>query len=92
MSESLEFVDKDTDKGKEIHGFIKKFTKITPKKAKELRKDLKEMDMLKMREEHIAKIIDIVPETEEELNKIFNDVGLDKDESKKILETTKKYK
>lgn len=90
MTEAQEYVDKDS--GAEIKGFIKKFIKGTPKKAKELREKINSLDMLKMKEEHIAKLIDILPETGEEVNKIFSDVGLDEDESKKILDTIKEYK
>jgi len=90
MAESQEFINNDS--GAEVGGFIKKFVKMTPAKAKELRKKLESLDMLKMKEEHIAKLIDIQPETQEDVNKIFNDVGLDKDESQKILDTIKEFK
>lgn len=90
MSESNEYLDKDS--GTEIKGFIKKFIKIKLDKAKELRKKLEELDLMKIKEEHIAKIIDLLPETAEDLNKIFSDVGLDEDENKKILETVKEYR
>jgi DNA-directed RNA polymerase subunit F len=90
MAEAKEYTEGDS--GAEIKGFIKKFVKLDHKKAKELRSKLKEMDMMKMKEEHIVKVIDILPETPEDLNKIFSDVGLDEDEAKKILETVKEYK
>ena len=47
---------------------------------------------MKIKLEYIVKIIDILPETAEELNKIFVDVSLDEDETKKILDTIKKFK
>ena len=47
---------------------------------------------MKINEKHIAKLIDILPETAEEINKIFNDVELDEDETKKILDTIKEFK
>ena len=90
MSEANEYLDKDS--GTDIKGFIKKFVKIKPEKAKELRKKLEGLDLMKIKEEHVAKIINLLPETEEELNKIFSDVGLDEDENKKILETVKEYR
>ena len=90
MSEANEYIDKDT--GSDIKGFIKKFVKIKPEKAKELHKKLQELDLMKIKEEHIAKVIDLLPENVDELNKIFSDVGLDEDEIKKILDTVKEYR
>jgi len=90
MSESLEYVNKDSET--DIKGFINKFVSLKPAKAKELREKLEKLENLKMNEMHIAKLIDILPETKDELNKIFNDVGLDENESKQILDTIKEYK
>jgi DNA-directed RNA polymerase subunit F len=90
MSEANKYIDKDT--GSDAIGFIKKFVKLKPEKAKELREKLKGLDLIKIKEEHISKVIDLLPETPEELNKIFSDVGLDEDESKKILDTIKEFK
>jgi DNA-directed RNA polymerase subunit F len=42
-----------------------------------------------MKEEHISKIIDITPENQEDINKIFVGINLDENESKKILDTIK---
>ena len=89
MSEAMEYIGKadSTD----VKGFIKKFTKLNSKEAKELRKKLGDLDMMKLRTEQIVKIIDLLPENQEDLNKIV-DVSLDEDETKKILETIKEYK
>ena len=45
-----------------------------------------------MKPEDLVKIIDTLPEDSENLNKIFNDISLDEDESKKILQTIKENK
>ncbi len=90
MAEAKEYMDKDS--GTDIIGFVKKFIILKPGKAKELREKIEALDLLKVREEHISKIIDIMPETSEELNKIFNDMSLDEDETKKLLETIKEFK
>ena len=92
MAESLEYVKKDEGSGAEVIGFIKKFTNLKIKDAKEMRENLEKLDLIKMNNTHISKIIDIFPKDSEELNKIFNDVGLDEDETKKILDTIKKSK
>jgi len=91
MAESLEYLGTG-DKAKEISGFIKKFTKLTPKEAKEMRQKLTELNMMKVKQEHISKLIDLMPETNEEINKIFTDVSLDEDETKKLLDTIKEFK
>ncbi len=88
MAESSEYLDKDS----ESLQFIHKFVKMKPKQAKELRKKLQELKLIKLDEKHISKIIDLMPEKAEEINKIFTDIGLNEDETKKILDTVKEFK
>ena len=90
MVEAKEHMDKDS--GTDIIGFVKKFVILKPGKAKELKKKIQELDLLKVKEEHITKILDLMPETAEDINKIFSDVGLDEDETKKLLDTIKEFK
>jgi len=92
MSEALEYLKGDKDKEIEVKKFIKKFVKISPSKAKELRKKLEALELMKMKPEHLAKIIDLMPQDQESLNKIFNDVSLDEDESKKIFKAIEESK
>jgi DNA-directed RNA polymerase subunit F len=87
MPEAEKYVDKEACS--EIVGFMKKFVKIDSKKAEELRKKLEELDLIKLREEHIAKILELVPDNKEDLSKIFTDVSLEEEEYAKILETIK---
>jgi DNA-directed RNA polymerase subunit F len=90
MSEALKYLGKD-EKHTELKGFIKKFVKLSPSDAEKLRKDIKNLELMKVKQEHIAKIIDFVPEKAEDLNKIFNDINLEEDEITKILSEVKKY-
>ncbi len=92
MAETIEYIKKVEDSEGDLKGFIKKFIKLTPKEAIEMRKSLEKHKMMKMKPEHTAKIIDLMPENAEDLNKIFTDIGLDEDETKKILETVKQFK
>lgn len=92
MAEVLEYLKKDKASDKEIAGFIKKFSKIKPEEAKQLKEKIRRLGLMKVKEEYIAKIIDLLPENAEELNKIFSDVGLNEDESNRILETIKEFK
>ncbi len=92
MAEVLEYIKGDGENKTEIKKFIKKFTNLKPEKAKEMRKKFEGLDLMKMKSEHIAKMIDLLPQDPENLNKIFNDVNLDEDETKKILETNEESK
>ena len=47
--------------------------------------------MIKLKEEHIVKIVDFVPKDTSELNKVIIEVSLDSDEVAKILEVTGRY-
>ena len=92
MAESLEYIEKDKKSENPVRDFIKKFVKISPKEAKELRKKLEGLNIIKMNDVNISKLIDVLPEKSEEVNKIFTDVGLDEDETTKILDTIKEFK
>ncbi|MDD5012102.1 MAG: hypothetical protein PHQ66_00435 [Candidatus Nanoarchaeia archaeon] len=91
MAEAIEYVKKDESET-EIVGFIKKFNKLKAKDAKDLRQEIESLGMMKIKPEITVKIADLLPESPEELNKIFIDVSLDEDETKKILDAIKKYK
>jgi DNA-directed RNA polymerase subunit F len=80
----------DNERGTEIKQFIKQFTTMKPEKAKELRKKLEELEILKLKEEHIVKIIDTMPGDTTELNKIISDTTLDTEETQKILDVITK--
>ena len=88
MAESKEYIEKDSD----ISKFFKNFVKFDVKEAKEFRKKLESLNLMKMKELQIVKIIDMSPEDKEDLNKIFIGISLDEDETKKILDTVKSYK
>jgi len=92
MVEALEYIKKGEETETEVVGFIKKFNKLKAKEARELKQELESLGIMKIRLEYLVKIMDLLPESAEELNKIFVDVSLDEDETKKILETIKKFK
>jgi len=92
MVETLEYMKKIQNPKTEVKDFIKKFIKLDIKKAKELKDQIEQLEILQVNENHISKIIDFLPEDKEELNKIFPDTTLDEDETKKLLKTIKKFK
>ncbi len=91
VKKTLEGVE-DSEKKTQFEIFLKKFSKTSFKKASELKKDIQDLNLIKLKEEHIVKIIDLMPEDTSDLNKIFTDVSLDEDETKKVLELVKKHK
>jgi len=48
-----------------------------------------EKNMLKLKREHVVKIVDLLPEDASDLNKIFTDVSLNEDETNNILKIIK---
>jgi len=68
--------------------YIKKFSKIKHEKAEEMKKALRDLNNEKLKEKHIAKIVDIMPEDADDLKKIFvgEDFSLDQEEINAILE------
>ena len=74
-----------------INDYLKKFTKLSHDKAKKLFNELKELNNVKLNDEKIVKIVDILPQTNEDLNKILVDTSLSEEETNAILEIVKKY-
>ncbi len=74
--------------------YIKKFSKLKPAECRKMKEELKGLDILKLRERQIVKIMDLLPEDAEDLHKIFvgEDISLDQNEINRILEVVKKYK
>jgi len=91
MAEVVELVG-DSEKAEEIKKFVKNFDVLKPEKAGELAKELETLDLIKLKDIHVVKIVDFVPTDAEELNKVLVDVSLDADEVNKILDITKKFK
>ena len=90
--EALEYVNSKNEGEAKVKKFMGNFKKLDLKEAESLREKLEKMELLKMKDSHISKIIDLVPEDKESLNKIFTDVSLDEDESKQVLDTIEEFK
>jgi len=85
-AESLEYI-----KEKELKLFAKNFIKLKEEKAKELRKKIENLNLIKLNQKQTSKIIDFLPEDKEDLNKILQDVSLDENETAKLLSTIKEF-
>lgn len=91
MAEVMTLVG-DSDKGEVVKKFIKGFDILSFEKAKKLEEEIRALDLIRLKDECIIKIVDFVPIDAAELNKVVIEVSLDADEVNKILEVTKKYK
>ena len=89
--EATEYLDKKDENHAKLLAFVKKFNELSYKDAKELRKKLEDLGLIKLNSTHISKIIEILPDKSEEVNKIFTDVSLTEDETNKILDTIKEF-
>ncbi|MEK6883686.1 MAG: hypothetical protein AABY22_28920 [Nanoarchaeota archaeon] len=88
----VEIILKETKtENKDLEVFLRKFVKIDVKDIEKIKQELRELNSIKIKEEHIAKIVDFLPEDVSDINKIFIDVSLDEDEKNKILEIVKSY-
>lgn len=82
----------DSEKKEQTQEYLKKFLKTKPEQAKKIKADLEKLDLLKMKREHMIKIVDLLPSDASDLNKIFVDISLNEDETNKILEIVKNSK
>lgn len=82
----------DNQGKEEVAEYLKKFIKLKSKDVEEMRKELESLDNHKVRPEYIVKVIDFLPQTSSEVNKIFTDISLDENEIKQIIDIVKKYK
>jgi DNA-directed RNA polymerase subunit F len=82
----------DSEKAEVVKKFMKGFKVLDFEKAEEMKKELVALDLIKLKDEYIVKIVDFLPTDAAELNKAIIEVSLDADEVNKILEITKKYK
>jgi len=82
----------DSEKKQEMELFLKKFLKTKGAQAKKIKEELENLDSIRIKREHVVKIVDALPEDASDLNKIFIDVSLKEDENNKILEIVKSAK
>lgn len=92
MAESAEYLDKKKESDAKMLAFIKKFTELSPKDAKEMKEKIEALGLIKINPEKTVKIVDLLPDNSDEVNKIFSDVSLDEEEINKIVDIVKQYK
>jgi len=92
LAEIKGYLDEDNLLNNDLKSFIKKFNKLKKEDAKNLREEINKLELIKIKPEQTAKIVDMLPETKDDLNKIITDVRLNEDETEKVLEKIKKFK
>jgi len=71
--------------------YLNNFTKISAKQSNEIKEKLKSLDIIRLKEKHIAKIIDIMPQDTESLKAILiqDNIIVKIEELEKVLECLK---
>ena len=91
VQESIKILP-EGEKKTQIETFLKQFCKTTPEQAKKIKEECKKLDLIKIKSEHLIKLIDMLPEDSSDIYKIFSDVNLNEDEINKILDIVKNSK
>ena len=81
----------DSEKETKIKAFAKQFVKISAEEAQKMREELRQLDLIKLKEEHLVMIAEFTPQDMADLSKILSGVSLNQDEVDKILGVVKKY-
>jgi len=87
----VQSIVKNLEEKKDLKEYLKKFVKLSKEKVDALTKQIRELNNPKIKEKDVVKIADFLPETHEELNKVFTEVSLSEEETNAILNITKKY-
>ena len=74
VSEIVKDID-DSPRKEEIELYLKKFMKTKPDHAKKIKEEVEAFDSIKIKRDHIVKIVDLLPADSSDLNKIFTDVS-----------------
>lgn len=82
---------KNLEEKKTLDEYLKKFSEITKEKSLKLKEEIRALNNPKIKEEHIVKVVDLLPHDSEDVNKIFVDVSLTEEEINAILNITKGY-
>ncbi len=74
--------------------YLGNFVFLKPKEAKELVEKLKKLQIPRLKNQHIFKIVDLLPETPEELKFILQSftITINSENAKKITELVKSFK
>ena len=70
--------------------YLKSFSSLKFSDGQEIIQKLRALDNVKIKESHIVKVLDFMPQDSEDINKIFSDVSLSEEETQAILQILRK--
>ena len=90
----LEKIEEPTEKQKKSLKHAKTFSKLKKEDSENLRKELEDMELRKLKDKHIAKIINLLPGDIEGLKFVLEDslTAFTDEELQKILDVVMKFK
>lgn len=100
MAEVKEFLEEKKKEKKELNFrenkslvYINSFIKAKSKEAENIKKDLEKLEITRLKDKHIIKIIDMVPKSVDELKVILSgeELTLKSEDLNKIIEVINKY-
>lgn len=81
---------KERDEKRPVDDYLASFTKLKKAEAVKMAEELRTLNNPKIRDEQIVKVIDILPEDLEDVNKIFTEINLNAEEADAVLKIVKK--
>ena len=100
MAELKTIIEKIKKRDKELNirasrteEYLNEFTILNEKEAKKLYEEIKKLDIKRLKDKHICKIVDLLPRKPEELKAILQgqDISLTNEDLKKITNVVDKY-
>lgn len=92
--EKIKARDKElTLRSNKTEEYLNQFAKLAPKKAEELKSKLESLNITRLKEEFVVKIIDTLPATVNELKTLLQGyiVSLNQKDMEKVIEVVKGY-
>jgi len=94
LKEKLQDIKKSQElsfRGNKTLDYLNNFTKLSAKQVNEIKEKLKSLDIIRLKDKHIVKIIDIMPQDLESLKTILtqDNITVKAEELEKVLECLK---
>lgn len=79
------------EENKVLADYLKAFEKLTKEKAESLASEVHALNNPKIKDELVVKVVDLLPQDAEDVNKIFLENSLSEEETGALLAIVKKY-
>lgn len=97
VKDELSKIKKKTEelnfRSNKTHAYLQEFSKLSSKKAKELYTEIEALEIPRLREEHIVKIVDTMPKHAEEVKSLLTGytITITNDNAKKLADKVAEY-